>query len=168
MNWDAIGAAGEVLGALAVVVSIVYLGRQVKHGVNSIENDAYSENASTFRAVLGLTGQYNDQFIHGLKHFDSMSPGDRWKFAIVMNGQLSNFESFFYKQKRQYIDEEHGERWKRIIIWYLSWPGVALWWEQFSIAYTDTFQDYVNELLKGLADGSIPKPDQTGFDVDNM
>jgi len=64
------------------------------------------------------------------------------------------------------IDEEHGERWKRIIIWYLAWPGVAQWWAQFAIAYTDTFQDYVNELLKGLADGSIPVPDHSGFDVD--
>ena len=30
MNWEAIGAVGEILGALAVVVSIVYLAAQVK------------------------------------------------------------------------------------------------------------------------------------------
>lgn len=29
MNWDAIGAVGEVLGALVVVASVLYLGRQV-------------------------------------------------------------------------------------------------------------------------------------------
>jgi hypothetical protein len=84
----------------------------------------------------------------------------------VMHGQFSNFESFFYKQQREYIDDEHGERWRRIIIWYLAWPGVALWWDQFSQIYTDSFQDYVNKLLRGLADGSIPRPDQRGFDVD--
>ena len=31
MNWDAIGAVGEILGALAVVVTLVYLARQVSY-----------------------------------------------------------------------------------------------------------------------------------------
>ncbi|MDH3727382.1 MAG: hypothetical protein OER77_07605 [Myxococcales bacterium] len=31
MNWDAIGALGEVIGATAVVVTLVYLARQVRH-----------------------------------------------------------------------------------------------------------------------------------------
>jgi len=30
MNWNAIGAIGEVVGALAVVVSVIYLAVQVK------------------------------------------------------------------------------------------------------------------------------------------
>ena len=30
MNWDAIGAAGELVGALAVVATLVYFARQVK------------------------------------------------------------------------------------------------------------------------------------------
>jgi hypothetical protein len=32
MNWDAIGAIGELVGASAVVVTLVYLAVQVKHG----------------------------------------------------------------------------------------------------------------------------------------
>ena len=30
INWEAIGAVGEVVGALAVVVSIVYLAIQIR------------------------------------------------------------------------------------------------------------------------------------------
>ena len=29
MNWDAIGAAGELIGAIVVVASVLYLGRQI-------------------------------------------------------------------------------------------------------------------------------------------
>ena len=31
MNWDAIGAVGEIIGAFAVVVTLFYLARQVRH-----------------------------------------------------------------------------------------------------------------------------------------
>jgi hypothetical protein len=30
MNWEAIGAIGEVLGALAVIVTLVYLAVQIR------------------------------------------------------------------------------------------------------------------------------------------
>ena len=30
MNWDAIGAIGEILGAIAVFMSLIYLGRQIR------------------------------------------------------------------------------------------------------------------------------------------
>ena len=33
MNWDAVGALGEVIGALAVIGTLIYLGRQVSHSV---------------------------------------------------------------------------------------------------------------------------------------
>ena len=30
MNWDAIGAVGEIVGALAVVISVIYLAVQIR------------------------------------------------------------------------------------------------------------------------------------------
>ena len=30
MNWDAIGAVGEVVGAITVLVTLIYLARQVR------------------------------------------------------------------------------------------------------------------------------------------
>jgi hypothetical protein len=31
MRWDAVGAIGEILGALAVVATLFYLARQIRH-----------------------------------------------------------------------------------------------------------------------------------------
>ena len=35
MNWEAIGAIGEVLGAFAVVMTLLYLAVQVKYAKNA-------------------------------------------------------------------------------------------------------------------------------------
>jgi hypothetical protein len=40
MNWDAIGAAGEIFGAIAVVVSLLYLATQVKQANRHSASDA--------------------------------------------------------------------------------------------------------------------------------
>jgi len=36
MNWEAIGALGEVVGAAAVVLTLLYLARQVRDGSKQI------------------------------------------------------------------------------------------------------------------------------------
>ena len=36
MSWDAVGAIAEAIGALAVVVSIVYLAVQIKSGTKAL------------------------------------------------------------------------------------------------------------------------------------
>jgi len=55
MNWDAIGAVGEVLGAIAVVATLLYLASQTRHtrlAVESAGNIGTAEAHSRFRLAL--------------------------------------------------------------------------------------------------------------------
>ena len=38
LNWEAIGAAGEIIGALAVVVTLVYLTFQLRQNTRAVEH----------------------------------------------------------------------------------------------------------------------------------
>jgi hypothetical protein len=48
MNWDALGAVAELLGAGAVIATLLYLARQLSHAVDS------SSSAATDRLVRGF------------------------------------------------------------------------------------------------------------------
>ena len=52
MNWDAIGAMGEVLGALAVIATLVYLARQIR------ESNKLAKSTSA-RDVMNGFGETN-------------------------------------------------------------------------------------------------------------
>ncbi len=45
MNWDAIGAIGEIVGALAVLVTLIYLAVQIRHAKKQIELNGIQERA---------------------------------------------------------------------------------------------------------------------------
>ena len=45
MNWDAIGAIAELLGAIGVIASLVYLATQIRHS-----RDQMSQNTRAMRA----------------------------------------------------------------------------------------------------------------------
>ena len=43
MNWEAIGAIGELTGAFAVVVSLIYVGVQVRHSAGAVRSAAAND-----------------------------------------------------------------------------------------------------------------------------
>lgn len=51
MNWDAIGAIEEIIGALAVVISLVYLATQIRQ--NNKLAQAHTRHEVTNAAVVG-------------------------------------------------------------------------------------------------------------------
>lgn len=52
MNWDAIGAIGELLGATAVLVTLVYLALQVRHARNDLRRSIQQSRTTAFRELM--------------------------------------------------------------------------------------------------------------------
>ena len=49
MNWDAIGAIAELLGAVGVIASLVYLAGQIRHSREQMSQNTRALRASTFQ-----------------------------------------------------------------------------------------------------------------------
>ncbi|MEP1472452.1 MAG: hypothetical protein ABJK25_15895 [Halieaceae bacterium] len=52
MNWDAIGAMGELLGALVVVVTLAYLAVQVRHAKAATADQSRLYRATAAREII--------------------------------------------------------------------------------------------------------------------
>ena len=52
MNWDAVGAIGEVAGAFAVVITLVYLAIQVRHARSDLKQSFRIANETAEREVM--------------------------------------------------------------------------------------------------------------------
>ena len=100
MNWEAISAIAEVLGAAAVVASLVYVGRQVnRQRLLLFERRAitlWHHNFQLRRQKLlsDATWYYQNQMIRFLAHRQSM----REAWSIFRN----TFETSF----QEYVDDQ--------------------------------------------------------------
>ena len=71
MNWDAIGAVGEVVGAFTMAFSLVYLAVQIRQSLKMVEDSAFWE---TFAAISTqftalCEGPNAESFLKGLVDF---------------------------------------------------------------------------------------------------
>ena len=52
MNWDAIGAVAEALGAIGVMLTLLYLAFQTRQNTHVLDQTRNMHEASTFRANM--------------------------------------------------------------------------------------------------------------------
>jgi len=75
MNWEMIGAIGEVIGAAGVMASLIYLALQIRTSNRAARQATMQElldRQQTLMSQLTGPGDLADTFVRGLADFDSL------------------------------------------------------------------------------------------------
>jgi len=51
MNWDAVGAVGEIVGALAVFLTLAYLAIQIRQNTRAVQSSAIDSSINRISAM---------------------------------------------------------------------------------------------------------------------
>ena len=113
MNWDAIGAIGEIIGAVAVVVTLFYLARQI--------ND--STRQARMASVAELNTIYNDSFlpiynsaenmriwVEGIEDPESLTKVEREIFFLFVRRLLNPFDTAVTQYQGETLQLDHFHR----------------------------------------------------------
>ena len=157
MNWDAIGAVGEILGAIAVFVSLIYLAIQIKSNTKEMKTRSVWDAHHTFAGVndyLAQGGQISEIVIKSMDPATSSSD-----FSTVENFQIHTFaRSMFQRLEAQYflykagtLEPEIWENRKLFNRGLLDLPVYRDWWELEvnNAQYTQEFIDEINNANRG-------------------
>jgi len=134
MNWNAIGAVGEILGAAAVVVTLIYLSVQLRQNSLQIRLASSQTAASNYSGniihVLSNLDQL-DLFRRGLQSFSALSDNDQACFHAIMLG----FHTSFVQNQQLYdegvIPEALFTGWAQDWASILKCAGAGEWWSRF-------------------------------------
>ncbi|MEN8376602.1 MAG: hypothetical protein ABFS34_14235 [Gemmatimonadota bacterium] len=145
MNWDAVGAIGETVGAIAVVITLVYLASQIRQQNRESRIAAVHELNEAFRASitsfqdLGLA----EVFSRGKTDFEALSEPDRLRFIAMIQGVFRVWEDAFYQYDAGRLDPRIWTAMVAQFSGYLSLPGVQRVWEIRKRAYNEGFCRFV-------------------------
>jgi len=101
MNWDALGAVGEVVGALAVVLTLGYLAVQIRHSTKSAEDAVFRDvfSAVTLQFSAMLDGPNSDAILKGLVDFNVLTEREKYIFDGLMTSLITLVESSWDRGK---------------------------------------------------------------------
>ena len=84
LNWEAVGAIGEVVGGIAVIATLLYLAIQVRQNAESVRNAAslsVNEGLAEINRRLSNDSEFAALWLRGLKDYRGLSDVERARFA---------------------------------------------------------------------------------------
>jgi len=127
MNWDAMGAIGEVIGAITVVASLIYLAGQIRHtnrlaNSNSLQSVLQSE--MNFASIIIENADIWERLIQGDTFTDNV---ERRKAMALYNLYLIDTANRFFQHKAGYLQNQTWEGRLETLHDYVKWPMFEMW-----------------------------------------
>jgi hypothetical protein len=152
MNWEAIGAVGEITGAAAVVVTLGYLARQIRQSMAAAKTDSrqrvldrYSDAVSNVLAPNVLEAMRN-----GLDDFSTLSSRDQAAFTLAQSIFANNLLNAIRLRDEGTLDDETFMHISTGFISGCNTPGGRAWWSHAKMVFPPTLVDHVDrELARG-------------------
>jgi len=147
VNWDAIGALAELVGALGVILSLVYLAFQIRQNTNAMRGAAHESHISRVTNVtlgIGTNPQASELIARGSRDFGSLSHTERAQYRHPMGALLIGAEATLYQFKRGNLEEEIWERSRATFQSVVPFPGFHDYWVNARDNFTPGFQAVVD------------------------
>ncbi len=159
MSWEALGAFGEVAGALAVIASLLFVGYQLRQGQSIERANAQRDlliQGREWMAVLAADEQHFESVRSCLDDFDSADNFTKERFNSWGFNILLIFEQAYYMHVDGFINDGSFYRFEQVVLSICRSKGGAQWWKlAYDVVGTDV-GNYVASRLDEIGDSVTP------------
>jgi hypothetical protein len=133
MNWDAVGAVAELLGAVGVILSLVYLAAQIKQNTRASRASTIQQWAVTSsvekQSVIG-DAEFAKILVEGGSESAKLDAVEQVQFRLYWIQVFNTFEFLFLQREFDTIDQVFFESKLPAYKAILALPGVRTFWEE--------------------------------------
>ncbi len=133
MNWDAIGAVAELLGAIGVIGSLLYLARQIHSANQAAAVQAKFESTRLMTNYLDTLIQHPELaelMERGQRNRDSLSREEYIRFSNMALKAFYYFSASYFQFKIGTLRADDWHEQLSIIDYWIKGPATHLWWNK--------------------------------------
>jgi hypothetical protein len=150
MEWDAVGAIGEILGAVGVLASLIYLGVQIRR--NSMQIWSQNVHAQTEQTQQLMMLQSNPELASMIERVYGKGETPTYRESILLESYLGTFlaqaRDDFLHYQRGLIELSQWQRRLRSLKYWFD-PQIARNWLDYAEEFYEA--DLVNEIRNTIA-----------------
>lgn len=147
MNWEAVGAIGEILGAAAVVATLAYLSIQIRQNTKvarSATRQAIAQSAQSLTSDVILTPDMAAILLRHLQG-EALTPTEAFKLQGRCYRDMRHWENIYYQVREGLLSEEEWPGFRRNLAALFDIPAYRDYWSSESILYSEAFRKEVDD-----------------------
>ena len=155
MNWDAIGAVGELVGGLLVLVSLVYLAAQIRQTNRLAEADAERETLDSYSSMLARIVSNPEVIVIGQRAFTdwrTLLNKEKAQFHHLTAPIVNHLDTVLRLHEKGLISRELRDLFGNLFLSMVTSPGGKQWWAEVNGAFPASCREYVARRLRETPD----------------
>ena len=150
LNWEAIGAIGEILGAIAVVLTLAYLARQLRQNSQTLRASALDASitaANDVRKSIYESAEVAEIIRRGSADPASLTEDEKIRFRLVMHNIVWGTWNIYVQAQLTGLSAGTWEAQIPLLTRILSSPGGKWYWANSRQEVDEEYREYIDSLL---------------------
>ncbi len=146
MNLETVVLLSELIASIAVVVTLVYLAKQVKQSTR-VNSAASRHSLSVFALEISkFRAEHADRW-HKVMHEQKLSKEDI-EFRNWTHMQLIlHAETYYRHYQLKLMPDNHWNNYAKFITAAMESPGFADYWGEVGFAFSENFRLWMNSIV---------------------
>ena len=150
MNWEMFAAIAELLSATGVIISLVYVGSQVRQNTKMM-------HAASIDATIGATNYVREQVVahadvaslydRGNKNPDGLTDEETTRYRVLIASILWTSWNMYAQTQLTGLDGSVFEAQKPFIRRIVSTPGGKWFWQTYQNEFEASFREEIDEIM---------------------
>src|ERR1700747_3506827 len=150
MNWEMLSAIGQLVAAIGVIPSLIYLAVQIR-GQNKERRRAGINILTAQWSELVRSAQDSREFavlfLSGVRSFHDLDALDKLRFSAFFTRFTRNCEGMFIYYRDGALEKALWDGVERTITDYFAYPGVKEWWATRKHWLSNDFRAVVEAII---------------------
>jgi hypothetical protein len=150
MNWEAIGALGQVLGSIAVVATLLYIAREVRQNGRSLSISALRDTTAQWNhwsEMIATSTDLAEIVSKGNKSYDDLSESESLRYGAYVQSFFDNVDSYRSLAVDYGMDKDLNLL-ASIVSRRIRIPGFKAWWAANTGDYADNFVSWIETVRR--------------------
>ncbi len=141
-----LGAVGEFVGAIAVVVTLIYLSIQMRQNTNAIGLNTAQAVTEELQGMFSLTASNQElaEMLVKAAGGSELQGAERMRYYSFTHNLVRVYENAFLQLRSDVIDQARWAGMTRMMIDYTSMAGFQSYWLDRKHWVSDEFQEHMD------------------------
>lgn len=172
MNWDALGAIAEGVGAIAVFVSLVYVAIQIRQsakqlarGLEASQLAALEQNVESgnrIRELLIVHPDLAQLLLSGFKDYKELKGPEKFRFGMLLRNIFAGIQAGYIRQLSLKQDPLEFEGTARMLDDILVHRGTQEWLAENEPDWRPAFRQLLDRRLVAIRQRKADKNRESG------
>ena len=151
LSFQEWGTVAEIFGALAVIVSLLYVAVQIKQNNRINQGIAIQQTYASTQEIYSWYANNSDanELLTKFSQGETLSLPEAGRITTLLLGMVEQYEVYFILNKLKMMDDETFHSFFRKLATVLGTPSARQWFTDNRTFFRRDFVEFVNNFLDG-------------------